>query len=116
MPGITQTQTNEKENYTFSEGLRSALRQDPEVIMVGEIRDTETAELTIQSSLTGHLVLSTLHTNDSASAFPRLIDMNCEPFLIATSLMGVLAQRLVRLLCPHCKEPYTPTQFEMQLS
>ena len=83
------------------------------MVMLGEIRDLETAEIAINASLTGHLVLSTIHTNDSASAFPRLIDMGCEPFLIATSLMGVVAQRLVRLLCPHCKEKYAPTDLEM---
>jgi general secretion pathway protein E len=82
--------------------------------MVGEIRDLETAELAINSSLTGHLVLSTIHANDSAGAFPRLMDIGCEPFLIATSLLGVLAQRLVRVLCPHCKVPYTPSDFDLQ--
>jgi general secretion pathway protein E len=81
--------------------------------MIGEIRDLETAEIAINASLTGHLVLSTIHTNDSAGVFPRLIDMGCEPFLIATSLLGVIAQRLVRLLCPHCKQPYTPTDMEL---
>jgi general secretion pathway protein E len=81
--------------------------------MIGEIRDLETAEIAINASLTGHLVLSTIHTNDAAGAFPRLIDMGCEPFLIATSLLGVVAQRLVRLLCPHCKEAYQPTDVEL---
>jgi general secretion pathway protein E len=112
--GIGQVQVNNKIGLTFAAGLRAFLRQDPEIIMVGEIRDQETAELAIQASLTGHLVLSTLHTNDSAGAFPRLIDMNVEPFLIATSIIGVIAQRLVRILCPHCKAPHSPTSFEME--
>jgi general secretion pathway protein E len=112
--GIGQVQVNNKIGLTFAAGLRAFLRQDPEIIMVGEIRDQETAELAIQASLTGHLVLSTLHTNDSAGAFPRLIDMNVEPFLIATSIIGVIAQRLVRVLCPHCKAPHTPSAFEME--
>lgn len=111
--GIGQIPVNSKIGLTFASGLRSILRQDPDVIMVGEIRDLETAEISINASLTGHLVLSTLHTNDSAGAFPRLIDMGCEPFLIATSLQGVIAQRLVRILCPHCKEKYNPTDFEI---
>ncbi|MCB0407363.1 MAG: type II secretion system ATPase GspE [Bdellovibrionales bacterium] len=111
--GIGQIQVNSKIGLTFANGLRSILRQDPNVIMVGEIRDLETAEISINASLTGHLVLSTIHTNDSAGVFPRLIDMGCEPFLIATSLLGVVAQRLVRLLCPHCKEPYEPTDVEL---
>ncbi|NUN05007.1 MAG: type II secretion system ATPase GspE [Bdellovibrio sp.] len=113
--GIGQVQVNSKIGLTFAAGLRSFLRQDPDIIMVGEIRDLETAELAIQASLTGHLVLSTLHTNDSAGAFPRLIDFGVEPFLIATSIQGVVAQRLVRLLCPHCKAPYEPSEFELQL-
>ncbi len=112
--GIGQIQVNSKIGLTFANGLRSILRQDPEIIMVGEIRDLETAEIAINASLTGHLVLSTIHTNDAAGAFPRLIDMGCEPFLIATSLLGVLAQRLIRVLCPHCKEPYQPTDVELK--
>lgn len=113
--GIGQVQVNSKIGLTFAAGLRSFLRQDPDTIMVGEIRDLETAELAIQASLTGHLVLSTLHTNDSAGAFPRLIDFGVEPFLIATSIMGVVAQRLVRVLCPHCKTAYEPSDFELQI-
>lgn len=113
--GIGQVQTNAKIGLTFATGLRAFLRQDPDVIMVGEIRDLETAELAIQASLTGHLVLSTLHTNDAAGAFPRLFDFGVEPFLIATSVLGVVAQRLVRLLCPHCKAAYSPTDFELNL-
>ncbi|MEK7358549.1 MAG: type II secretion system ATPase GspE, partial [Bdellovibrionota bacterium] len=111
--GIGQVQVNSKIGLTFAAGLRAFLRQDPDVIMVGEIRDLETAELAIQASLTGHLVFSTLHTNDAAGSFPRLMDFGCEPFLIATSLLGVVAQRLVRILCPHCKAPYAPTAFEL---
>lgn len=111
--GIGQVQVNSKIGLTFASGLRAFLRQDPDIIMIGEIRDLETAELAINASLTGHLVLSTLHTNDSAGAFPRLMDVGCEPFLIATSLLGVVAQRLVRVLCPHCKAPHIPTPFEL---
>lgn len=112
--GIGQIQTNAKIGLTFASGLRAILRQDPNVVMIGEIRDLETAEIAINASLTGHLVLSTIHTNDSSGVFPRLIDMGCEPFLIATSLLGVVAQRLVRVLCPHCKEPYVPSDLELQ--
>jgi len=113
--GIGQVQVNAKIGLTFAAGLRSFLRQDPDSIMVGEIRDLETCELAINSSLTGHLVLSTLHTNDAAGAFPRLIDIGAEPFLIATSILGVISQRLVRVLCPHCKTPYDPSDFELQM-
>jgi general secretion pathway protein E len=113
--GIGQVQVNAKIGLTFASGLRSFLRQDPDSIMVGEIRDLETCELAINSSLTGHLVLSTLHTNDAAGAFPRLIDIGAEPFLIATSILGVISQRLVRVLCPHCKAPYDPSDFELQM-
>lgn len=112
--GIGQIQTNSKIGLTFASGLRAILRQDPNVIMIGEIRDLETAEIAINASLTGHLVLSTIHTNDSPGVFPRLTDMGCEPFLIATSLLGVVAQRLVRILCPHCKAPHTPTEVELR--
>ncbi len=108
--GIGQIQVNPKIGLTFASGLRSILRQDPDTIMVGEIRDIETMKISINASLTGHLVLSTIHTNDSASAFPRLIDMGGEPFLIATSILGVMAQRLVRVLCPECRQPYKPTK------
>jgi general secretion pathway protein E len=111
--GVGQIQVNSKIGLTFASGLRSILRQDPDIIMIGEIRDLETAEIAINASLTGHLVLSTIHTNDSAGVFPRLIDMGCEPFLIATSLLGVIAQRLIRLLCPQCKEAYVPTDVEL---
>jgi type II secretory ATPase GspE/PulE/Tfp pilus assembly ATPase PilB-like protein len=104
VPGIGQVQVNEKAGVTFSGALRSILRQDPDIIMIGEMRDFDTAHIGIQSSLTGHLVLSTLHTNDSVSAISRLADMGIEPYLIAGSLLGVVAQRLVRKICPHCKE------------
>ena len=107
LPGITQIQTHADIGLTFAGALRSTLRQDPDVIMVGEIRDRETAEIAIQSALTGHLVLSTVHTNDSLGAFTRLIDMGVEPFLVATPLKGLQAQRLVRRLCPHCARPAT---------
>ncbi|MCX7913037.1 MAG: type II secretion system ATPase GspE [Thermodesulfovibrionales bacterium] len=110
--GIGQIQVNPKIGLTFATGLRSILRQDPDIIMVGEIRDFETAEIAIQASLTGHLVLSTLHTNDAPSAITRLLDMGVEPFLVASSLIAVLAQRLVRTLCNSCKEPYEPDVYE----
>ncbi|MDD2852469.1 MAG: type II secretion system ATPase GspE [Desulfuromonadaceae bacterium] len=108
--GIGQIQVNPKIELTFASGLRSILRQDPDIIMVGEIRDTETAEIAIQASLTGHLVLSTLHTNDAATAVTRLVDMGIEPFMIASSLSAVVAQRLVRIICPHCREEYQPVE------
>jgi general secretion pathway protein E len=112
--GIGQIHVNTKVGLTFASGLRSILRQDPDVIMVGEIRDTETAEIAVQASLTGHLVLSTLHTNDASSALARLLDMGVEPFLAASSVAGVLAQRLVRVLCTHCKEAYAPKASELE--
>lgn len=113
LPGINQTQVNPKIELTFASGLRAILRQDPDVVMIGEIRDRETAEIAIQASLTGHLVLSTLHTNDSASSATRLIDMGVEPFLVASSVIGIIAQRLVRTLCTECAEPHEPTSYEM---
>ncbi|MFO1459584.1 MAG: ATPase, T2SS/T4P/T4SS family [Verrucomicrobiota bacterium] len=112
--GIMQVQTNEGAGLTFMKALRAFLRQDPDVIMLGEMRDLETAQIAIQASLTGHLVLSTLHTNDSAGAVTRLVDMGVEPFLISSTLLGVLAQRLVRKICTNCRTPFEPT--EMQLS
>ncbi|MEE9912938.1 MAG: type II secretion system ATPase GspE [Deltaproteobacteria bacterium] len=108
--GVGQIQVNPKIELTFAAGLRSIVRQDPDVILIGEIRDRETAEIAIQSSLTGHLVFSTLHTNDAASAVTRLIDMGIEPFLVTSSIVAIIAQRLVRVLCPHCKEVYTPDE------
>lgn len=113
LKGIGQVHVNPKIGLTFASGLRSILRQDPDVIMVGEIRDLETAEIAMQASLTGHLVLSTLHTNDAPSALIRLIDMGIEPFLVASSLTTVLAQRLVRAICPHCKVSYKPSELEL---
>ncbi|MDB6062869.1 MAG: type secretion system protein GspE [Verrucomicrobiaceae bacterium] len=112
LEGIGQTQVNVKADMTFARGLRAMLRQDPDVVMVGEIRDRETAEIAVQASLTGHLVLSTLHTNSAVGAITRLRDMGIEPFLLASSLIGVLAQRLVRVLCPHCKELRKPGPME----
>lgn len=106
MEGINQVQVNPKAGLTFASGLRAVLRNDPDVIMVGEIRDRETARIAIESALTGHLVFATLHTNDAAGAISRLTDMGVEPYLIASSVVGILAQRLVRLLCMHCKEEY----------
>ncbi|MGB3428524.1 MAG: ATPase, T2SS/T4P/T4SS family, partial [Burkholderiaceae bacterium] len=103
--GIGQTQVNPKIDMTFAKALRAILRQDPDIVMIGEIRDLETAQIAVQASLTGHLVLATLHTNDAASAVTRLIDMGIEPFLLSSSLLGVLGQRLVRKLCPHCRQP-----------
>jgi type IV pilus assembly protein PilB len=108
LPRVNQVHVNPKAGLTFASGLRAFLRQDPDIIMVGEIRDRETAEIAIQASLTGHLVLSTIHTNDAPSATTRLIDMGIEPFLVSSSLIGVLAQRLARTICSHCKEAYTP--------
>ncbi|MDP8265424.1 MAG: ATPase, T2SS/T4P/T4SS family [Candidatus Aceula meridiana] len=104
LEGINQTEVNEKAGYTFATGMRHILRQDPDVIMIGEIRDLETAEIAVQAALTGHLVLSTLHTNNAAGSVVRLLDMNVEPFLIGSSVVGVVAQRLVRKLCPHCSK------------
>jgi type IV pilus assembly protein PilB len=115
LPGITQVQTNERVGLTFSRGLRSVLRQDPDVVLVGEVRDSETAELALQASLTGHLVLTTLHTNDSVAALTRLVDMGVEPFLIASSLTMVVAQRLVRRPCRDCAAPYTPSARVLEL-
>lgn len=111
--GVGQMQVNPKINLTFAAGLRSILRQDPDVIMIGEIRDRETAEIAIHASLTGHLVFSTLHTNDAASAATRLIDMGIEPFLVASSVVAVLAQRLLRRICPDCKRPYRASEEEL---
>jgi type IV pilus assembly protein PilB len=114
LPGINQSQVRPDINYTFATGLRSILRQDPDVIMVGEIRDGETAGLAVQSALTGHIVFSTLHTNDSPGAIPRLIDMGVEPFLLSASLQVVIAQRLARKLCPECKQEITFSDQEQQ--
>lgn len=112
LEGIGQTQVNNKADMTFARGLRAMLRQDPDVVMVGEIRDGETADIAVQASLTGHLVLSTLHTNTAIGAVTRMFDMGVEPFLLSSSLVGVVAQRLVRLLCADCKAPYLPDETE----
>ncbi len=103
-----------KIGLTFASALRAFLRQDPDVVMVGEIRDKETVEIAINASLTGHLVLSTIHTNDAAGAITRMVDMGVEPFLLRSSVIGILAQRLVRILCPHCKQPYEATDDELE--
>ncbi|MFO0529456.1 MAG: GspE/PulE family protein, partial [Planctomycetota bacterium] len=108
LEGINQIQVHPKIGLTFGASLRSILRHDPDVVLVGEIRDLETAENAIQASLTGHLVFSTLHTNDASSAFNRMTDMGVEPFLVSSTVEGIMAQRLVRRLCPHCKIPYQP--------
>lgn len=110
--GIGQTQVNTKVDMSFARGLRAILRQDPDVVLVGEIRDLETAEIAVQASLTGHLVFSTLHTNTAVGAATRLRDMGVEPFLLSSSLIGIVAQRLVRKLCTHCREPYSPDESE----
>jgi len=110
LPGINQFQVNEKSGFTFAKALRALLRQDPDILMVGEIRDGETASIATQAALTGHIVFSTLHTNDSISAVTRLVNMGIEPFLVSAMLRGVLAQRLVRKICPHCRETYEPEE------
>ena len=112
LAGIAQTQVNPRIELSFARALRAILRQDPDVVMIGEIRDFETAQIAIQASLTGHLVLATLHTNDAAAAVTRLVDMGVEPFLLASSLLGALAQRLVRCLCPQCRRPAAGGGFE----
>jgi type IV pilus assembly protein PilB len=113
--GINQVQVNNKAGLTFAGGLRSILRQDPDIIMVGEIRDSETAQIAVRAAITGHLVLSTLHTNDSASTISRLIDMGVEPYMVASSVIGVVAQRLVKKICPNCRKEYEPELEERNL-
>jgi type IV pilus assembly protein PilB len=113
--GIMQVAINEAAGMTFAKALKSFLRQDPDIIMVGEMRDLETAQISIQASLTGHLVLSTLHTNDAPGAVTRLMDMGVEPFLISSTLMGVLAQRLVRTCCKNCRTPFEPTEEQLSM-
>src|SRR5690625_916252 len=115
LAGINQVQVNEAVGMTFAAGLRSILRQDPDIVMIGEIRDVETAQIAIRASLTGHLVLSTLHTNSAVAALTRLIDMGVEPFLISSSLSGVVAQRLVRRVCRDCMETVEPTEREKEI-
>src|SRR5262249_39266111 len=112
-PGISQIQTHHKIGLTFAHALRSILRHDPDVILIGEMRDLETAESAIQASLTGHMVFSTLHTNDAPSAFTRMIDMGVEPFLVSSTVEGVMAQRLVRTICKECKISYQPDHSEV---
>ena len=115
LDGINQVNVNNKAGMTFASGLRSILRQDPDIIMIGEIRDNETAEIATKAAITGHLVLSTLHTNDSASSITRLVDMGIQPYLVSTSIAGVIAQRLVRRICPHCKEEYEADAHEKKI-
>jgi type II secretory ATPase GspE/PulE/Tfp pilus assembly ATPase PilB-like protein len=115
LPRITQTQVHEPAGMTFAAGLRAILRQDPDIIMVGEVRDHETAETAVRAALTGHLVLTTLHTNDAVSAIPRLKDIGPDPGLLSDALLGIVAQRLVRKVCPHCAEPYTPTEADLKV-
>ena len=115
IPGVSQCQINEKTGMTFANGLRSILRQDPDIIMIGEIRDEETAEIAVQASITGHLVVSTLHTNSAAGTITRMLNMGVEGYLLADSVIGVIAQRLVRRLCPNCKQPHKPTEYERKL-
>ncbi len=113
--GVTQVHVGQNDKLTFASALRSILRQDPDVIMVGETRDSETADISLRAALTGHMVFTTLHTNDAPGALPRLVDMGCEPFLVSSSVTGVLAQRLVRKLCTSCSEPYQPSENELRL-
>ena len=115
LDGVNQVNVNNKAGLTFASGLRSILRQDPDIIMIGEIRDNETAEIATKAAITGHLVLSTLHTNDTASSVTRLIDMGIEPFLVSTSVVGVIAQRLVKRICPYCSEEYEASEYEKSI-
>lgn len=115
LAGINQVQLNEKAGLTFDSGLRSVLRQDPDIVMIGEIRDGETAGIAVRAAITGHLVLSTLHTNDSPSTVARLVDMGIEPYLVSSALIGIVSQRLVKLLCPKCKICYEVGYLEKKL-
>ncbi|MEM7165670.1 MAG: ATPase, T2SS/T4P/T4SS family, partial [Planctomycetota bacterium] len=112
--GVSQIQVSNKKGLTFAAGMRSLLRQDPDIMMVGEIRDAETAGIAVQAANTGHLVFSTLHTNDSAGAVTRMVDLGVEPYLVSSSLIAVIAQRLVRVICNHCKEGYDPLDSELR--
>ncbi len=114
IPGINQTQVNPKAGMTFASGLRALLRQDPDIVMVGEVRDVETADLSVQAALTGHLVFTTLHTNNAATSLPRLLDMGIEPFLIASTVRATIGQRLVRRLCTKCRVSFTPSPQEIE--
>ena len=113
--GVNQVQVNTKTGMTFAASLRSILRQDPDVIMIGEIRDTETAEIAVRAAITGHLVLSTIHTNDAPSSVLRLVDMGIEPYMVSSAMVGVIAQRLIRRICPNCMEQYHATDEEMEI-
>jgi general secretion pathway protein E len=113
LPGISQIQVNEKKGLTFASGLRSLLRQDPDIMMVGEVRDVDTARISIQAAQTGHLVFSTIHTNDAPTVITRLLDIGIEPYLLASSLIVAIAQRLVRVICPDCKEAYDPSHDDL---
>ena len=115
LPVINQAQINTAQGFTFAKGLRAILRQDPDILLVGEIRDMETAQMAIRASLTGHLVFSTLHTNSAAGAIPRLLDMGVEPFLLSATLISVMAQRLVRTNCPDCSKPVVPGEEDLAL-
>ena len=115
LPIINQAQVMDSQGFTFAKGLRAILRQDPDILLVGEIRDQETAQLAIRASLTGHLVFSTLHTNTAVGAIPRLIDMGVEPYLLSSTLLGVMAQRLVRKICPLCRIRQEPTEEQLRL-
>ena len=113
--GVNQVQVNPKAGLTFANGLRSILRQDPDIIMIGEIRDNETAQIAVRAAITGHLVLSTIHTNDAASTISRLVNMEVEPYLVSSGIVGIIAQRLVRKICPRCRKQYTPSDYERRL-
>jgi type IV pilus assembly protein PilB len=115
LEGVNQVQVNVKAGLTFANGLRSILRQDPDIIMIGEIRDAETAQIAVRAAITGHLVLATVHTNDTASTLTRLIDMGIEPYLVSSSVVGITAQRLMRRICSNCKTSYTPDRTEMDI-
>jgi general secretion pathway protein E len=115
LPMVSQTQINPAQEFTYAVALRSIMRQDPQVIMVGEIRDAETAAIAVQAGLTGHLVLSTIHCGVSSGAFTRLINMEIEPFMLASSILGVMGLRLVRSVCPHCAQPYEPTPSQLKV-
>jgi type IV pilus assembly protein PilB len=115
IPGLNQVQVNVKAGMTFASGLRSILRQDPDIILVGEIRDGETAEIAMRAAITGHLVFSTIHTNDAVSSINRLIDMGLEPYMVNSALVGVVSQRLVRRICTNCRESYDPDEYEIEM-
>lgn len=115
LEGVNQVQVSNKAGLTFASGLKAILRQDPDIVMVGEIRDGETAQIAVRAAITGHLVLSTMHTNDTASSISRLVDMGIEPYLVSSSVVGIVAQRLIKKICPHCKESYSPTSIDKKI-